>query len=378
MARRRTLSDAYMLISDLCNSTSIGWRDHDRGLRFHERHEALCLQVCGLTPDSKRYKAMGDGAMIEFSSARDACKAALMLQAKAVQVRRHRGFSNFHLKITVSHGAFLRSPKTQRWIGVLPTKASRISLFAREDEVWIDDVTLLGVKPHLRFLAAAAEDVAREEKAAAFRVLLKGFGGSHFTIHQLRRSGWTRKLSADELKKEWHLLWTDVEMWVKQLTKRLEKERFSPRWIVGIGRSGAILGGMIAGNLAFKIGDDHVPVSVIERTHGRHSYVLCSITEAKERYNNEGNLLDGSTRRGGKPWALGPVLVVLGEAKTGGSMKSARTWLKRRGFNNAAIRTAALVASTRVNYCYVRGDSALLPWQLVPGYDRDWATYRRT
>jgi hypothetical protein len=54
MAHTRTLSDAYMVVSDLCNSTSIGWRDHERGLRFHKRHEGLCLTASELAADSRR------------------------------------------------------------------------------------------------------------------------------------------------------------------------------------------------------------------------------------------------------------------------------------------------------------------------------------
>ncbi|MFZ3215129.1 MAG: hypothetical protein WA192_03630 [Candidatus Acidiferrales bacterium] len=374
MTQRGKLTDAYMVVPDLCNSTSIGWRDHDRGLHFHKRHETFCLTAAGLAIDSERFKAMGDGVMVEFANAADACDAALKMHKEAIIVRRQRGFGEFHVKITVSQGAFLRSPETQRWIGVLPTKAARIGLFARQDEIWIDDATLKSVIPHLGSLKAVADPLDKQGGAAAFKVLLRGFDGTSFSVHQLRRGSEQPSLQSDELKKEWHLLWTDVEVWVKQLANALEM-KFKPRWLLGIGRSGAILAGMIAGNLKYKINHNHVPVSVVERTHKGNDYFLSSITEPEQRYSKDGDL-SNPFRREGPSWALGPVLVVLGEAKTGGSVNSVRTWLQHRGFQAASIRTAALVARANVDYKYLRGDSALMPWQLVTGYDREWATYR--
>jgi hypothetical protein len=132
---------------------------------------------------------------------------------------------------------------------------------------------------------------------------------------------------------------------------------------------------MIAGNLAYKINHDHAPVSVIERAHKGKDYFLSGMTEPEERYSESGEMLHPSRKRV-LSWARGPVLVVLGEAKSGGSINSARTWLQRRGFRASAIRTAALVARANVDYKYVHGESALLPWRLVTGYDPEWATYR--
>jgi hypothetical protein len=98
-------------------------------------------------------------------------------------------------------------------------------------------VTFRGVTPHLRSLRAVADSLDKESGAAAFRVLLKGFDGSSFSVHELRRGGGRPSPKPDQLKKEWHLLWTDVEVWVKQLANALERNRFNPRWLLGVGQA---------------------------------------------------------------------------------------------------------------------------------------------
>lgn len=374
------LQDGYILNSDLCNSTALAWRDHDTGVLFHQKHEELCLAAASVEADDPRYKAMGDGAMVEFSSAVAACKAAMSLLSKAAALRATTGFESFNVKITVSHGSFLRSPSTQRWIGVLPTKSARFALLARKDEVWIDDVTRCALPPHLPALQATVDDNCMD--GAAYRVLLKGFDGTSFSIHQLRPTNTLASLSADEKRKEWRLLWTDVEVWIERVAKKLDNEGIKPRWILGIGRSGAVLGGIMAGNLKVKWNHDFVPVSVVERTHAGEHYVLSTITDPPTTYDKTGTALAAAVNA---PTAHSPgdVLVVLGEAKSRGSLNAARSWLCSRGIQQQNIREVALVMDTtlkatepRLYDWFVEGRSALLPWQLVPGYDREWSTYR--
>ena len=143
--------------------------------------------------------------------------------------------------------------------------------------------------------------------------------------------------------------------------------------MVGIGRSGAILGGIIAGNL--RAADGHVPVDVCERTQppSGAERVISSLTENPETYIGH-TLLKGS-RPPTPAWDLGSVLLVIGEAKTNGSFDSVRAWLKRRGIVD--IKTLALVRGREASpdfFCF-EAQNAWLPWQFTPGYDLQWPTY---
>jgi hypothetical protein len=125
---------------------------------------------------------------------------------------------------------------------------------------------------------------------------------------------------------------------VKQIVAEIERRGFSPFLVVGIGRSGAILAGLIAGNLSNNNQWGHVKIALVERFHDGDNVVLSTITEPGEAYRK------GLPVGDSKPHAAvdaGPCLVVMGEAKTNNSFKSARAWLERRGIKE--IKTAALI-----------------------------------
>jgi hypoxanthine phosphoribosyltransferase len=350
-----------MLFSDLCDSTSTLTKNYKEGLSRLKLHEKWCKAA-----GAARTKGLGDGFMLEFKDAVRACRAAFDLLEKASE-------KNIDLKVTIARGSFYPDRGSQKWNGILPAKSARISQFARKNEIWIDGETRDALAGYFEVLNAKA-DCLESPQSAAFRVKLRGFSNADFTIHQLRQIGTKCGLSDDARAKEWILLWSDVETWIKSVVDHAHREKIKPRWVVGIGRSGAILGGMIAGNLKFKIRKDHIPVTTIERVHRKNNYVLSTLTDREEEFTSDGNPVVTGRKLPSKKQT---VLIVIGEAKSGGSVACVKHWLASRGFNQSVV--AALLASKKgiADFePYLYGQSAMMPWQLVPGYDKDWEPYR--
>jgi hypothetical protein len=164
---------------------------------------------------------------------------------------------------------------------------------------------------------------------------------------------------------------------VKHIVAEIERSGFSPSLVVGIGRSGAILAGMIAGNLPSKNQWGHVKIALVERFHDGENVVLSTITEPGEAYRK------GLPVGDAKPHAaieIGPCLLAMGEAKTNNSFKSARSWLERRGIKE--IKTAALIKGYECrmpppDFFWQELDAGWMPWQFAKGYDRDWHYFRK-
>jgi class 3 adenylate cyclase/hypoxanthine phosphoribosyltransferase len=368
----------YMVVSDLCGSTAVLFRNARLGAALQAAHETVCAEISALATDSPRFKALGDGVMLEVADPVAACRIALdlleeakRLRNSAVEGRGNRAFADFHLKIVVAAGEFRRAQGSQRWLGLLPTKASRIAAFARPDEVWIDNEVASAIHGYLMSDLNAVYD---SDPGAAFLVPLKGLDENRVTIHLLRRAGEPCPLTHDEQKKVWLLPWSETMVGLKQIVEDIRAAGFAPQGVVGIGRSGAILGGIIAGNL------DQVAVDVLERRHLSKQdprRAISTLTEPEEIY--VGDRLEPAVTDPRPIWrGAQRVLLVIGEAKTELSFHSARAWLSRRGAGE--VRTVALVKSKSAfaDYWWVEAENAWLPWQFKPGYDLHWPTYRES
>lgn len=363
---------AYMVISDLTGSTDATFADARVGAALQHAHQALCSEVAKESLDSQKFKAMGDGVMIEVSQAVKACRIALSLVDEATYIRNEAGkslpseFRDFRLKVIVAVGEFRRSPGTQRWLGFLPTKASRIAAFARTNEVWVDNEVALEIRPYLIHLDASCDYIY--ENGAAFFVPLKGLSDARISIHLLNRKDTPRNVTKDELKKTWQIPWGSVMSWLGDIATQIRHSSFNPTRVVGLGRSGAILGGILAGNLG------HLPVDVLERRLEGRKRILSTITEPQETYN--GDSCEVAIREPMATWdRQARVLLVIGEDKTGLSLAAGRAWLARRGVTE--IRTVALVRSqsAEADWYWLESGNAWMPWQFVSGYDLLWPTY---
>jgi hypoxanthine phosphoribosyltransferase len=375
---------SHLVISDLCESTPMLVKKFKAGVGLQAAHEQLCSEVSGVPPADPKFKSMGDGVWMQIDDAFQACRNALAIIDEASRLRTraeagegHPAFKDFHLKVVVASGRFIRARGSQRWLGMLPAKAARISTFARKDEVWIDDA-VAGAIAHL-LTDLNAEFGPDPGKGAAFYIPLKGLEPALVMIRQLRRKGSHPGLTEeDEQAKIWLLPWSDVMARLKEIVKKVEGSGLKPSRVVGIGRSGAILGGIIAGNLRAEGG--HIPIDVVERTHiGKNDprRVISTITEPKETYRDFDLDPDDTSEEPREVWESGPILLVIGEAKTGRSFNSAIAWLNRRGASD--IRTVALVKSkaTTVDFYSLEAENALLPWQFVSGYDHAWPTFAK-
>jgi hypoxanthine phosphoribosyltransferase len=93
---------------------------------------------------------------------------------------------------------------------------------------------------------------------------------------------------------------TDFERDLIRLLKRINKENYSPDIVLGIGRSGALVGGWLAGNLGSK------PIEIIERLHTEKCFydflhINKKINFIKESYGSDISVLvvQGATANGG-------------------------------------------------------------------------------
>jgi hypothetical protein len=218
----RKVSDAanveqrsFMVESDLCGSTAITWSIWRTGLGLQAAHEALCLTVSGLAPESQSFKALGDGIMMEFDDPVKACRVALDLieESKKLRVQADQGrcpgaFKEFFLKVVVVGGAYNPADNTQRWLGLLPTKSARCSAHAQPDQIWIDNSVREAIRPYLGDLSCECGD--QPENGDAFRIFPKGLGDGGFIIHNLRRKGTLSPLTDDERTKPGKVTWDNI------------------------------------------------------------------------------------------------------------------------------------------------------------------------
>jgi uncharacterized protein len=144
--------------------------------------------------------------------------------------------------------------------------------------------------------------------------------------------------------------WKHMEKLVLKLIAEIHSCDYTPDLVLGVGRGGAILAGMLAGNL------DHVPLAVVD-TILDHS---TGTTSAKIRF----------------PEACPPlrdksVLIVVGELYSGEDLRQGIEFVKRR--HPREIKTATLLthpaASVRPTFVGQQTDKPLTaPWRLTDRY----------
>lgn len=59
--------------------------------------------------------------------------------------------------------------------------------------------------------------------------------------------------------------WAEAKKYVNKILKDMEKDNFVPEYIIGIGRSGAIVGSLISGNIKVEGSKSNVPIIACDR-----------------------------------------------------------------------------------------------------------------
>ena len=120
--------------------------------------------------------------------------------------------------------------------------------------------------------------------------------------------------------------WDESKKYLKILLKRIETDRFVPDYIVGIGRSGAIVGALISGNMQDNDKPANVPIIACDRFFRWGE-------NGREEIDDE--IIDFSPLKGCK------VLLVCGDVSTGGTIKFYRK--KIAAVQPAELKTAVMI-----------------------------------
>ena len=148
--------------------------------------------------------------------------------------------------------------------------------------------------------------------------------------------------------------WRKVEYGVRETIRRLRSDNWVPDLILAIGRSGAIYGGLIAGNMG------NLPMAILDR----HLVWDKASREYIADHHSSIHL----------PTDCRKVLVVVGEVYSGQSLTSSVKRIKD-AVEGRSVRTACLVHShhsnVQVDYSVFEVDGAVRPaWILDRGYKR--------
>lgn len=157
-------------------------------------------------------------------------------------------------------------------------------------------------------------------------------------------------LFAEELRNRRQFGWKHVDKLVRKIILSIQRDDFKPDLVIGLGRGGAILAGILAGNM------NHLPLVVLD-----------TILE------KEGGM---STVRVRFPQSCPPlrdlnVLLVVGELYSGEDLKKGIDFVRRR--HPKSIRTASLLshpaASIQPNFLGLESDRPLsAPWRISDHY----------
>lgn len=144
--------------------------------------------------------------------------------------------------------------------------------------------------------------------------------------------------------------WRKVEKGVEKLVDKMKKDIYDPDIIVGIGRSGGIIGGLIAGCFGSK------PFMAINRTFGYPQKTVASITDV---------IIDSEFLIGDK---YKKILLVEGASTTGDTPKKAIELMQNK-FPDKEFKFAVLVkkssSTARIDYvAYNVNDNIKLAWHV--------------
>ncbi len=150
------------------------------------------------------------------------------------------------------------------------------------------------------------------------------------------------------------LSWKKIQVGVKQIIERLYQDNFVPDLVIAIGRSGAIFGGLIAGNMR------NLPMALLDRhfewDESRRSYVPSHFTEVHVTPDCH------------------KILVVVGEVYSGQSFTESLHELED-ALRGKKVKTATLckskAAAVQVDYFVYAVDKVVRPaWVISENYLR--------
>jgi hypoxanthine phosphoribosyltransferase len=150
------------------------------------------------------------------------------------------------------------------------------------------------------------------------------------------------------------LSWTKVTHGATETIRRLRSDNWLPDLVLGIGRSGAIYGGLIAGNM------NNLPLAILDR------HLVWD--------RNSRQYLADHHSRIELPTECRKILVVVGEVYSGQSLTASLEKMES-ALKDRAVRTACLVRSmhsdVKVDYAIYEVDRAVRPaWILGSDYKR--------
>ena len=126
-----------------------------------------------------------------------------------------------------------------------------------------------------------------------------------------------------------NIFWRKVERGIVELIELLRRDNFVPDVIVGIGRSGAIFGGLLAGNMK------NLPIALMDRSFHWEEQSRQSVPSGFTSV-----ALDESCKK---------VLIVIGEVYSGQSISQAIDMLEPQ-LRGRRFRTACLVQSKQATF----------------------------
>lgn len=162
------------------------------------------------------------------------------------------------------------------------------------------------------------------------------------------------RIDGDESKNEF--TWPDVEKGVDKIIEDMKKDKFEPDLVIGIGRSGGIVGGLIAGYLKAK------PFRVF---NWNYEEVEENGTITRKHKHDKNIEIEKEHKN---------ILLVEGATTTGETPNKALNFFNKK-FPDRVFRFAVLVralASTgRIKYCaYTVSNIKILPWHV-----KSWPTF---
>lgn len=160
----------------------------------------------------------------------------------------------------------------------------------------------------------------------------------------------TLYLFLERLKDRRQFGWKHVERLVKKLLSDIQRQDYKPDIVLGVGRGGAILAGMLAGNLG------HLPLAVVDTVLDRSS----SINTATVRFPECCPSLRDKE-----------ILLVVGELYSGEDLRAGMEFAKER--LPRGIKTASLLthpaASVRPDFVGIETERPLTaPWRITDIY----------
>jgi hypoxanthine phosphoribosyltransferase len=157
-------------------------------------------------------------------------------------------------------------------------------------------------------------------------------------------------LFAEDLRSRRRFGWKQVASLVRSMIDEMRGRGYSPDLVLGIGRGGSILAGMLAGNLG------HLPLAVLDTVLEHPD----GVSRVRFRFPDCCPSLKDKN-----------VLIVVGELYSGEDMRHAIDYVRRRHPHD--IKTAALLthpaASVRPDFIGFRSAKPLsAPWRMTDAY----------